>query len=155
MCWQKHKRVSDANILNLFCLTACQERPELACLSSTQWKYWYLPMSKIICMYDNSQDSSGRKMKLKVTLCAGIQQLSDPLQRCSWLEPLAICLAIPELRIIYLLLLVIIINNKQMKHVMTVRLHQGLSFYLVAAQSVAGPFIYLRASSFQTRLLHL
>lgn len=34
MCWQKHKKVSDADILNLCCLTACHEGPQQACLSA-------------------------------------------------------------------------------------------------------------------------
>lgn len=34
MCRQKHKKVSDADILNLCCLTVCQEGPQQACLSA-------------------------------------------------------------------------------------------------------------------------
>lgn len=61
-----------------------------ASLPLTRWKYWYLPMSKIICMYDTVQASS-RGMKLKVTPCAGAQQLYD-LKGCKHLTNTKWCL---------------------------------------------------------------
>lgn len=61
-----------------------------ASLPLTRWKYWYLPMSKIICMYDSVQASS-RGMKLKVTPCAGAQQLYD-LKGCKHLTNNKRCL---------------------------------------------------------------
>lgn len=61
-----------------------------AFLPLTWWKYWCLPMSKIICMYDTTQASS-RKMELKVTPYAGTQQRDD-LKGCKCLANTKRCL---------------------------------------------------------------